>query len=314
MLEKKKKMSSIKYMSCYHPFYALILRKKNPEGKMDLKLLPNHGSLREYQNQYGSQNVLSLPCGHCIGCAKDRVRNWTTRLCLEGKYHDRKCFLTLTYDNEHCPDRLVKRDLQLFLKRLRKEISPIKVRYFACGEYGETTKRPHYHVILFGYDFPDKCFFSFGSNLDKVYISKQLSKIWSFGNCLIGDVSEQSCAYVAGYSTKKLIGDSPFKDEFVMMSTKPGIGSQYLEDNPDIYQVDKIYDSCLGSSKVARIPRFFDKKSVDAVERVKPFRVEKSQMIATHKMMYRGEKYLEEVLKSEEKIAVYTPRFRVKGI
>ena len=301
-------------MSCYHPFYALILRRKTPEGKMHIKILPKRGSLREYQNDYGVDNILSLPCGHCIGCAKDRVRNWTTRLCLEGKYYDHKCFLTLTYDDEHCPERLCKRDLQLFLKRLRKEISPIKVRYFACGEYGENTHRPHYHVILFGYDFPDKRFFSFGSNLDKVFVSKQLSEIWSSGNCLIGDVSEQSCAYVAGYSTKKLLGDSPFKDEFVMMSTRPGIGYQFLEDNPDIYQVDKIYDSSLGSRKVARIPRFFDKKSVDALEQVKPFRVEKSQVMATHKMMVRGEKYLEEVLSAEEKVAAYTPKYRVKGI
>jgi hypothetical protein len=47
----------------------------------------------------------------------------------------------------------VKRDLQLFFKRLRKAYPDVKLRYFACGKYGEQFARPHYHVILFGKSF-----------------------------------------------------------------------------------------------------------------------------------------------------------------
>jgi hypothetical protein len=45
------------------------------------------------------------------------------------------------------------------MKRLRKKIQPLKIRFFHCGEYGDKTRRPHYHALIFGYGFPDKKIF-----------------------------------------------------------------------------------------------------------------------------------------------------------
>ena len=301
-------------MSCYHPIYALILQRKTIEGKMNLKILPRRGSFRQYQEQYGKDNVLSLPCGKCLGCQRDRVANWSTRLVLEGKYHDEKCFLTLTYDEAHCPERLSKKDLQNFMKRLRKAIDPVKVRYFACGEYGDHTKRPHYHVILFGFDFSsDRELVSYGSNKDPLYRSSLLESLWTFGLSSIGQVSQQSCAYVAGYCNKKLSGDSPFGDEFVLMSTRPGLGYQYLLDHPGMYDFNIIVDKDLGRSKRARIPRFFDKKC-SRVEEVKPDRIRMSQIISVHKLASRGFREHECVWEYEEELKRYVPKYRLKGV
>jgi hypothetical protein len=100
----------------------------------------------------GSPQGLYVPCGKCIACRIARTREWTVRIMHEMSCHDNAVFATLTYDDDHLPpDRSISKDeLQRFIKRLRKELGDRKIRYFACGEYGETTNRPHYHAIIFG--------------------------------------------------------------------------------------------------------------------------------------------------------------------
>lgn len=88
------------------------------------------------------------------------------------------------------------------MKRLRKNTG-CPIRYFVCGEYGDTNGRPHYHAIIFGYDWPDKRRHSSGSRGDALYTSKKLDEQWSHGACYIGNVSPDSCGYVARYVMKK---------------------------------------------------------------------------------------------------------------
>ena len=102
---------------------------------------------------------LLVPCGSCISCRIAKRREWSLRLLHELSYHDDAVFLTLTYDDAHVPPNmsLRKRDLQLFMKRLRIKLDRLGIehciKYFACGEYGTRTKRPHYHLLL--WNFPD---------------------------------------------------------------------------------------------------------------------------------------------------------------
>ena len=62
------------------------------------------------------------------------------------------------------PIILKKSDFQKFIKRLRKDYD---IKYFACGEYGDKTLRPHFHAILFGVNFSD----------DKIIFSKSKKDI-----------------------------------------------------------------------------------------------------------------------------------------
>lgn len=114
----------------------------------------------------------------------------------------------MTFDKDHLPEdnSLCVRDLQLFMKRLRKHRGK-GIKFFACGEYGETFGRPHYHLILFGVDFPDKQFYSRSKNGDALYVSEEVKRYWRFGSNRIGSVTFDSCAYVARYITKKVNGD-----------------------------------------------------------------------------------------------------------
>ena len=110
-----------------------------------------------------------------------------------------------------------------FLKRLRRAYPDAVIRYFGCGEYGEELGRPHYHLCIFGFDFPDKVFHKMSCGF-KLYRSETLNKLWSHGHCLIGALTFESAGYVARYCTKKVTGalaDDHYKGrtpEFALIS------------------------------------------------------------------------------------------------
>lgn len=151
--------------------------------------------------------------------------------------HDESHFVTLTYDDPHLPPdlSLKPRDLQLFMKRLRKAVQPERIRFYACGEYGEKNGRPHYHALLFGMSLRDRVPHSRGPSGELLYQSAMLDEAWGLGRTLTGTVSRQSAAYVARYALKKISGAPADKHyggrhpEFSRMSNRPGIGSLWVE-------------------------------------------------------------------------------------
>lgn len=193
-------------MTCMYPVPAWRAQKVNESGKRGIVFNPREGF---------SDMALQVPCGKCIGCAADKSLSWSLRLYHESTLHDRSCFVTLTYAEP--PACILKKDLQDFFKRLRLSHS---FRYFACGEYGETTHRPHYHAVLFGEDFLAGSF----PLDDQLYSHEELSSAWGHGFVSIGKVSLASCMYVAGYVNKKLHE----KDTFSLMSRRPGLGRDWL--------------------------------------------------------------------------------------
>ena len=146
----------------------------------------------------------------------------------EASLHDENSFLTLTYSDENLPPggSLHLPDFQNFMKRLRKSIAPKRVRFYHCGEYGDILSRPHYHALLFGYDFDDRKFFA-KRNENSVYTSTELSSLWPHGFSVVGSVTFESAAYVARYVMKKVTGERSLdhygglKPEYTTMSRRP---------------------------------------------------------------------------------------------
>lgn len=249
-------------MPCYKPLMALVRRPGNGEKAVVTfpKSLPKAGD-----------PATPIPCGQCIGCRLERSRQWAVRLMKELKLHDRSSFLTLTYDDAHLPltrtgaPTLVLEDIQLFLKRLRKEFEPHPLRFFQCGEYGEQTFRPHHHMILFGEDFcKDRERIEDTRTGFAQYTSPTLSRLWGKGRCTISDVSFESAAYVARYCLKKVTGKgsrfhySGRKPEFVTMSRRPGIGAGYFDEfKGDIYPSDEVIPAIGRPASLP--PKYFDK-------------------------------------------------------
>jgi hypothetical protein len=194
-------------------------------------------------------------CGSCIPCRVVRKQEWLTKLTLEAKNHaENGLFLTLTYTDDLLPDRsrfnggtLVKKDMQDFMKRLRKFTGKKGIRYFLVGEYGEKSQRAHYHVVLFNVEYSEiKSDFK---NYDMYKTSKiqECKTLWKYGYVHIGDLNSNTISYTLGYTLKKLTSQKDFKDgrqpEFTLMSKNPTLGSWKLPDIAKTLKEQNVYPS-----------------------------------------------------------------------
>lgn len=326
-------------MSCYHPLKAFIRGTKD-NGKKDLVITSIEVDHLEVDSkrvwhvvnkhkQNGDARRIDehilIPCGQCIGCRIDYSREWANRMMLEIESHKSASFITLTYDEEHVPlsqyvDEngeiqtsltLRKRDFQLFMKRLRKAVEPFYIRFYACGEYGSTTARPHYHAIIYGYDFPDKKLWKTSRDGFPQFRSEMLERVWPFGHSMVCDVSWNTCAYVARYVTKKKKGfEKDFYTyfnivpEFSLMSRRPGIGREYYDLHKDeIYQRCELYFKTMKGGIKSKPPRYFDKlydiEEPEKMQVIKDARKRMSDNITYQKTKLTS-KNLPELLEAEE--------------
>lgn len=213
-----------------------------------------------YKKPKGYLKHLELPCGRCPVCKRKRINNWVIRLEQEAKVSASALFVTLTYDTRFVPITdngfmsLDKRDFQLFMKRLRK-LEPKKLKYYAVGEYGDTSSRPHYHLILFN------C-------MD----SQNINEAWGKGSIHAGSVTANSIAYTCKYidkpsSVPKHQRDDRLK-EFSLMSK--GLGKSYLDDPRNVAwhksDIDRTYFVKEGGHKVG-LPRYYRERIYTEKER-----------------------------------------------
>jgi hypothetical protein len=250
-------------MPCYSPLLGF---KSRSNGGLTFRRDESNGE------------KMTVACGGCLGCRLDRSREWAARIVHEAQCWDDNCFITLTYDEEHMPrlwtngpGTLVKSDFQKFMKRLRKRVSPHKVRYYQCGEYGEKLDRPHYHACLFNLDFPDKELFKQDQG-NALFVSKTLSELWPYGFSTVGDLTFESAAYTARYCLKKVTGNIAqdhylrvddygvaywLEPEYTTMSRRPGIGKKFYEEfKDDLFPGDEV--PVPGSGVFKKVPRYYE--------------------------------------------------------
>lgn len=258
-------------MSCYSPLKAVDFGINPETGKHIIKVVKSSYNLN--QSVAEGVKIIPIPCGNCIGCRLDYSRTWADRCMCEAQEHDNNIFLTLTYDDKHLPECLTssvihplqKKDIQRFMKRLRKRFPEQKIRYFAAGEYSPSM-RPHYHLLIFGLKLPDlKLHHKSIDGKYLYYISDIMSDLWQYGFHIITDLTWETCAYTARYVMKKQKGNNSsvydkynYTPEFTLMSRKPGIGYNYFKEHSDIVKRDYYLGTDKGSRKI-KSNRYFDK-------------------------------------------------------
>lgn len=229
---------------------------------------------------------MTVPCGKCYACQMRKRKDMVCRLSNEASLYEKMCFITLTYDPESVPttneipwkspekvvsrgshgskselpcQTLLPRDIQLFMKRLRRHLEYVpkgcsvvngqvfdkegnfvrdhvsNLRYFAVGEYGSKSKRPHYHILIFGWQPSDAELF-FVRRGNPIYLSKQLQDLWKYGYSSFGSVNGGVARYCARYVTKKFrsLDSWPLArvvcPEFILQSTRNGaIGASWFD-------------------------------------------------------------------------------------
>lgn len=204
-------------MPCYHPFRAW----KHPRT----------GAVQLSKNTVPDAAPLLIACGGCIGCRTEHAKSWALRCQLELQQHPSAVFTTLTYDEANRPPTLDRHELSDFIKRYRRNLDrqksaqPIRIRFFASGEYGEKNARPHYHAIIFGAN---------------KYHDGLIDRSWGKGFTRTEAVTPARIAYTAGYVTKKIgfklepkervdaeTGELyTWQPPFIQMSRNPGIGGE----------------------------------------------------------------------------------------
>jgi len=217
---------------------------------------------------------VKIPCQNCIGCRADKAEEWAVRCSHEAQMHQCSSFITLTYDDENLPAdfSVTLREWQLFAKKLRKTLAG-KIRHFAVGEYGTKSFRPHYHALIFGWDFhADRKYYKQTPD-GPLWTSEQLTSTWGKGHCTLGQVNYKTANYCTQYlfdlrggelAANRYIRQHPVtqaivrcQPEFSAKSNQPGIGSTWF----DKFKTDCFpSDFLIVEGKHRPVPQYYLKK------------------------------------------------------
>lgn len=199
------------------------------------------------QSTKPGQRTNVVPCGKCAACVSRKRNEWTIRLQKEFRYAIDGYFITLTYSDENLDFGLAgyptvnKRDIQLFLKRLRKRLPKSKIRYFISSEYGPNTCRPHYHGILMN------C----GGDP-----TEAIEKSWNMGFVTVSSVTDARIHYVTKYCITRSKVPPGSELPFSLMSRRPGIGSKWLDRTRQNRKERTFYITSNAGIR-ATLPRYF---------------------------------------------------------
>lgn len=152
--------------------------------------------------------------------------------------------------NHNIPNRIpyvCNRDLDLFLKRLRSYYpNDEKLRYYAVSEYGPTSFRPHWHLLLFS-----------NSERFSQTVLENVSKAWSYGRCDASLSRGFAAPYVASYVNSFVALPDFYTQMPKVVRPKSFHSIGFTESNlfprkVRIAEIDKVADMCLDGVRVER--------------------------------------------------------------
>lgn len=247
-----------------------------------------------YKNSSKEYATFQLPCGKCISCRLENARQTAVRCVHEAQMHENNIFLTLTYNDTHLgSNRLEYADFQQFVKKLRYHIfqgildkmfpklpqsdqrklwnklpserkekihGSSKISVFCTGEYGDKSKRKHWHALIFNYRPNDETPLRVNELGHKICHSKILEDLWGKGIIEYGDVTFESAGYCARYASKKLVHGHDGTHDYNPISKRSSanaIGKSWITKYwPDVFSYGYII---LPGGRQCGIPRYYEK-------------------------------------------------------
>lgn len=249
-----------------------------------------------------NKEEVTVKCGQCDTCRKERAQEWAIKLINESNYHKKACFITLTFDNKILLDKNSKAAkyganasfvfninnskeyFKKFIKRLRKKFSDKSITFYHVGEYGEKTKRPHHHAIIYGINFEEDRFEMEKSKSGKTqYFSKTLSELWACGRTSIQDINKANTIYICQYSLKKFKNNELNKryKSIMSFSNRSKISTKWVRRNKEEiikgyikdadgkkYRVPKSYINNLKNSNIKKDQEIYAKYEENIMDRI----------------------------------------------
>lgn len=239
---------------------------------------------------------LCVPCGTCILCREEQARQVAVRIAHHSQGFDESCFVTLTYSDQHLPAHgsLHYPDLQKFWKRLRinldRRYGIKRIQYYAVGEYGDKSKRAHYHACIFGHAFLHNRVIT-QTVPYLVWTNPFIEETWGLGGVRIGALTFQTANYTASYLAKKLRRKQQYvrvdedSGELIKLvqprafsSTKPALAKEWLEQwGERVYEHDRV----VINGRPQKPPKYYDKwmkeRSPTRMEEIKKERIAKAE-------------------------------------
>lgn len=170
------------------------------------------------------QMYVSIGCGNCIECRKQKAREWQVRLHEELKVHKYAYFITLTFSEEEltklCEEyetemanEIATKAVRRFLERYRKKYGH-SLKHWLITERGhQGTERIHLHGILFP---------------EEELNNEIIANIWKYGMTFTGDYcNNKTINYIIKYVTKI---DPMHKDYKAIILASAGLGKNYINE------------------------------------------------------------------------------------
>lgn len=168
--------------------YGLFITLTYDCDSLPVVFYGGRGSVNLYRGIHGNSFIASIPVDHYY--TSDDFHRPVERVV------NSKAYLT----KAPCQAVLYKPDLQKFMKRLRRSvdyhfkdsnINDKKLYYFAVGEYGPSSLRPHYHVLLW-------------SNTPEIlrYVQQNIFSFWTYcdsKSLIVKPCDKATSSYLSGY-------------------------------------------------------------------------------------------------------------------
>lgn len=275
----------------YYKFPYCIFTKKYCRADKQLDFVYTVDDFGEKVPAY-----IQVPCGICCLCRNKNTKDWRIRAVAETQTSPTPpIFVTLTYKD--MPEFGVsKEELQKFFKRLRisldrKGISH-QLRYFACGEYGKLTGRPHYHVIFWNWPLDEdaaRCGIPLSIQADRL-----IRPVWDKGFICTRQSDYGSISYIMKYMRKGIQSPSGLNPGFFLSSRKNGgLGAEWLRQNINYFRENPhvltmtVTDKFTGRSFEAFLPRYYKDKIFPPHSKAIPRKITEALNILNCACLYR---------------------------